>query len=241
MAAKGNIDWTAVAPWRGVRFEYAELAIGALALFFAVVLGLFWAPLFWPFALAGVVVIAAGRDKSRSVPDEFELVLSPVDGIVADIGPAVPPRDLRLPEGDRVRVRIASSFFAANGVRAPAHGQVIALVSHKGNPPEPAFEPDDEDLSELLISIGGEGDALGLRLVTSALGPRLQPLVTSGANVKGGDRLVIRRLGGWCDVYLPLDATPEVRIGQSLIAAETPLARFDPLKSGSAIKLDSGG
>lgn len=231
MASKGTIDWTAVAPWRGVRFEYAELGLGALALLVAVLLGMVWSPLFWPFAAGAFVLFAAGRDKRRVVPEDEALVLAPVDGIVADIGPAVPPRDLRLPEGDRVRVRIASAFLAANGVRAPAHGQVLALVSHKGNPPEPAFEPDDEDLSELLVSVGGEGDALGIRLVTSALGPRLKPLVSVGSNVKAGERLVIRRLGGWCDVFLPLDAAPEVSIGQTLIAGETAIARFDPLKA----------
>jgi phosphatidylserine decarboxylase len=228
----GQVDWTRVAPWRGVRFEYPELLIGIGGLVLAAFFGAIWSPLFWPFAAAGVIVLLAGRDKARVPPEGDLLMVSPVDGIVADIGPAPAPRDLRLPEGDRTRIRIASSFFAANGVRAPAGGAVLALVAHAGRPPEPAFEPDDEDMSELLISIGGEGDALGLRIVTSALGPRLSPQVSPGQPVKLGQRIIIRRLGGWVDVFLPLGAEPDVRIGQTLVAAETPIARFDPVYTG---------
>jgi len=68
--------------------------------------------------------------------------------------------------------------------------------------------------------------AVGMRLATGGLGPRLEVVNEAGDAVRLGRNIGTLRLGGWCDLYLPSDVAVIPRPGQTLVCAETVIGRF---------------
>jgi len=69
------------------------IAIAGVASF---VLGFFWEPLFWVGLVITAWVAYFFRDPQRVTPIDASMVISPADGRVSLIGPAVPPAELEL-------------------------------------------------------------------------------------------------------------------------------------------------
>ena len=71
-----------------------------------VVLGYFWEPLFWIGLILTAWCIYFYRDPQRVTPTDDRLVISPADGIVSAVGPAVPPRELDYSRPDKLPWRL---------------------------------------------------------------------------------------------------------------------------------------
>ncbi len=211
-------------PWYRTSFDLEGLAFGALALCLAVLLGLIWDPLFWPFFAAFFVIMFASRDAERTTPSEVTGVIAPCDGIVTSVLMASPPRELRVTDGEVVRIRISTSPFAVNGIRSPVTGTVTSFLEETGAPAVLCFDPDNEDMREAFLLIEGQNGQIGTRIATGGLGPRLDLEIEQDDTVRAGRKIGVRRLGGWCDIYLPSSMKLRVRPGQSLIGGETVLA-----------------
>ena len=72
------------------------------------------------------------RDPERVTPDAQGLVISPADGVVSLIEPAVPPRELGLPEEALTRVSVFMSVFNCHVNRAPVAGKVEKIAYKPG-------------------------------------------------------------------------------------------------------------
>ena len=72
------------------------------------------------------------RDPVRSVPLAEGLIVSPADGVVSLIGPAVPPEGLGFPQVPLIRVSVFMSVFNCHVNRAPVEGRVEAVVYRPG-------------------------------------------------------------------------------------------------------------
>ena len=64
------------------------------------------------------------------------------------------------------------------------------------------------------------------RQVVGVLARRVVTRVAPGATVVTGERIGLMRFGSRMDVFVPVDARLLVSVGQRVVAAETPLARF---------------
>ena len=79
---------------------------------FAVILGWIWDPLFWVgLALTGWCAYFF-RDPERVTPQDDDLVISPADGVVSAVGQAVPPAELDLGDGERLRISVFMNVFS---------------------------------------------------------------------------------------------------------------------------------
>ena len=65
-----------------------------------------------------------------------------------------------------------------------------------------------------------------MRVATGGLGPRLVSKADAGDHVPAGKTIATRRLGGWCDVYVPLGGAPQVEPGRTLVGGETAIWRY---------------
>ncbi|HKK98458.1 MAG TPA: phosphatidylserine decarboxylase, partial [Marivita sp.] len=72
------------------------------------------------------------RDPERVTPDQPGLVISPADGVVSLIEPAVPPRELGLPEQELTRVSVFMSVFDCHVNRAPVAGTIEKIAYKPG-------------------------------------------------------------------------------------------------------------
>ena len=64
------------------------------------------------------------RDPERVTPTRANVIVSPADGIVSLIEPAVPPAELGLPDTPLTRVSVFMSVFDCHINRAPVAGTV---------------------------------------------------------------------------------------------------------------------
>jgi phosphatidylserine decarboxylase len=214
-------------PWLNVVFDWEGVAAAAAAFLAALLLGWIWSPLFWIGFAAMVAALAAGRWSRRTPPDIVDGVVAPCDGIVLSIERSEPPTALRLSTEDTVRVRISSSPIASNKLYTPIAGGVDLISLAQGEPNVPvAFRPDDDGLTRAYVTFESAGEQAGMALATGGLGPRLELMVETGDVVRLGRAFATRRLGGWCDLYLPASMAVLVWPGQTLVGGETVIGRL---------------
>lgn len=214
-------------PWMIAGFDWEAVAAAAGAFLAALLLGWIWAPLFWIGFAAMAIALAAGRWSRRTPPDLAYGVVAPCDGVVVSVGYGDAPAALRLKGESLVRVRIASSPVSTNKLYAPMAGGVEIVSIQQGEARQPfALKPDEEGLTRAFITFDSQGEQAGVALTTGGLGPRIELAVDHGDIVRLGRSFGTRRLGGWCDVYLPADIRTHVWAGQTLTGGETVIAHF---------------
>lgn len=227
MSQNINANGTPSGIWARTRFDL-EGIVGALAAWLVgVLLGWLWSPLFWFGAIVAVLILLATRYQKRVSPETADLVIAPCDGVVHSIEHSAIPAELRIGGGQRVRVRISSSPFATNPVYASMTGEISSLILEEPDSSVIlAREPGLAGLAVANISVQSLGEKIGYRVVTGGFGPRLEMIAEAGDAVRAGRVIAKRRLGGWCDVYLPEGTSVGVQAGQTLIGGETVLCQL---------------
>lgn len=214
-------------PWLTLRLDPEALAAAAGALLIGILLGLLWSPLFWVGFIGMVVCLMAGRWSSRKAPDMPTAIVAPCDGRVVSVMRADPPSELRIEAEAMMRVRIASAPTSTNKLYAPISSSVESIILEAGE--QTAFfasRPHQEGLSQAFVTFDSQGQEVGVHLSQGGFGPRLDLDVEDGDVLRLGRRFGTRRLGGWCDLYVPRRAGMLVWPGQTLIGGETVVARL---------------
>ena len=221
-------------PWLRSGFDL-EGYVGALAAWLVgILLGILWGPLFWLGFIAAIVILFATRTAERTPPQAQDLIIAPTDGVIVSVGGATPPDELRLEGTQWTRIRVAIGPTKTNGVHAPMDGAIDHVISEIGDPAAfAAMRPDRPGLTVAFVSLVSGARAVGMRLATGGLGPRLEIANEAGDAVRLGRNIGTLRLGGWCDLYLPGDVDVLPLPGQTLIGAETVIGRFDGTGAGT--------
>ncbi|MEL7541352.1 MAG: phosphatidylserine decarboxylase, partial [Pseudomonadota bacterium] len=212
------------------RRERPDIAfqVKAAALLVGILLGYVLGILFWLGFIAAVVILFATRTAERTPPEAEDLIVTPTDGMVVSVGGATPPDELRLEGAEWTRVRVSIGPTQTNGIHAPMDGAIDHIIREVGDPAAfAAIKPDRPGLAVAFVSLQSGERAVGMRFATGGLGPRLEIDAEAGDAVRLGRNIGTLRLGGWCDLYLPAAVTVLPTPGQTLIASETILGRFD--------------
>jgi len=175
-----------------------------------------------------VIVLAATRKVERSMPEGEFVIIAPCDGVVSSVGRVIPPSEFEFGDEELVRVRISSSPFSPNCLFSPMTGAVAVSAFEEGDPSRIfASSPDAGGLEVSYLSIGTGKDATGLKIMSAGFGPRLDVETETGDVLRAGRKFAKRRLGGWCDVYLPSGLEAAVWPGQTIVGGETELAELN--------------
>ena len=209
----------------GLDWEGVAAALGALLV--ALLLGVIWSPLFW-IGFAGVIVaLMAARWSHRTPPDLANGIVAPCDGVVVSVGRAEAPSELRLTDSATTRIRIASAPSTTNKVYTPIAGSVESMIFEAGENTVPlAARADDDGLSRAFLTFESRGQQVGVRLASGGFGPRIDLTTEAGDIVRLGRPFGTRRLGGWCDVFVPKDVGMLIWPGQTLVGGETVIGRL---------------
>src|SRR5262249_36591062 len=150
-----------------------------------------------------------------------EQVLSPADGRVIVAGPAIADA---APPGAWQQVSVFLSPMDVHVNRIPASGR-ITRVSFTPGRFLPAYRHDagtTNERSEIWIDHGGQ--TIVTRQIVGILARRVVCRVQSGADVRAGERYGVMKFGSRMDVFLPLDATLRVKVGDRVRGGETVIA-----------------
>lgn len=197
--------------------------IGAFALA-SLILFWLWTPLGWLGTVLTLWCVYFFRDPPRVTPLREGLVVSPADGRVSLVQPALPPPELGLGDRPLPRVSIFMSVFDCHVNRSPVSGHVERIVYHEGK-----FFNADLDKA----SVHNERNALVISMPTARIAVvqiaglvarRILCFVREGYGLSAGERFGMIRFGSRLDVYLPEGTVPLVSVGQTAIAGETVIA-----------------
>jgi len=198
-----------------------------VAIFAAITLALFllWEPLGWIGVGLTVWCYYFFRDPERVTPNRPGLVISPADGIVSLIEPAVPPKELGMADAPLTRVSVFMSVFNCHVNRAPVAGRVSAVAYRPGKFFNASLDKAsvDNERNSLCIEME-DGRQLAVVQIAGLVARRIVCFVKPGDAVTRGGRFGLIRFGSRLDVYLPPGVEPLVSIGQTMVAGESIIA-----------------
>lgn len=165
------------------------------------------------------------RDPARVTPTRAGLVVSPADGEVSMIAPAVPPAGLNLGPAARMRVSIFMSVFDCHVNRTPCAGTVTAVDYRPGKFLNAALDKASEDNERNAVALRlGDGRELAVVQIAGLVARRILCTAKAGDVLATGERFGMIRFGSRLDVYLPDGVAPLVIVGQRAVAGETVIA-----------------
>ena len=165
------------------------------------------------------------RDPARVTPLREGLVVSPADGLVSMIGPAVPPAELDMGSDPMTRISVFMNVFNCHVNRVPVAGTITRIAYRPGKFFNASLDKASQDNERNALSITlADGRRLAVVQIAGLVARRIVCDVAEGAVMQTGARFGMIRFGSRLDVYLPSGVVPLVCIGQSTIAGETVLA-----------------
>jgi phosphatidylserine decarboxylase len=205
------------------REGYVFIAAFAAA---TLVLGIFSYTLFWIGLILTAWCIYFYRDPQRVTPTDDGLVVSPADGVVSAVGPAIPPRELNLGAEERIRVSVFMNVFSCHINRAPARGRIARIEHRPGKFLNAELDKASDENERNGLVIESPNGSIAVVQVAGLVARRIVCWAEMGDSIAIGERFGLIRFGSRVDVYLPQGATPRVAIGQTAVGGETVIAEF---------------
>jgi phosphatidylserine decarboxylase len=215
----------------GIRFVAIFAALTA-------VLFLLWTPLGWIGCGLTVWCYYFFRDPKRTTPIRDGLIISPADGVVSLIEPAVPPEELGLGPKPLTRVSVFMNVFNCHVNRAPISGTVTAIAYRPGKFLNASLDKAsaDNERNGLVIELADKRQ-IAVVQIAGLVARRIVCFAAKGQTIATGERFGLIRFGSRVDTYLPEGVQPLVVLGQGTIAGETVLADLtsqEPARIGRA-------
>lgn len=197
----------------------------AIAAAITLVLFLIWEPLGWIGVGLTIWVYYFFRDPVRVTPTEPGLMISPADGIISLLEPAVPPAELGLGDQPMTRISVFMSVFNCHVNRLPAKGTLEKVAYRPGKFLNASLDKASEDNERNGLTVVLEdGRRYGVVQIAGLVARRILCWSKEGQTLATGERFGLIRFGSRLDIYLPEGVEPKVIIGQTMIAGETVLA-----------------
>lgn len=209
------------------------LVIGGFFLLLGI--AMFW--LWWPLAIASLVVFALVvwffRDPPRQIPHEHGSVVSPADGTIVQIDEVEDPEI-----GPAVQIGIFLSIFNAHINRASLGGKVVAVRYHPGkflNALRPESARENENLDLVLETHNTPQGRYRIRQITGQFARRIVCWVRPGDVLARGEQFGMIKLGSRTELVIPRNRGLKVcvSIGDKVKAGSSLLARYG-LESGQS-------
>ncbi|UUX97421.1 phosphatidylserine decarboxylase [Aquabacterium sp. J223] len=193
--------------------------------FVVAVLGSFFLPGFLAILLWLVLafVVQFFRDPPRPIPADPLAVLSPADGRIVKVEKVQDPYAGR----EALLISVFMNVFNVHSNRVSVDGTVRQVQYSPGSFVNADLDKaSTENERNAVVLSTPEGRTVTLVQVAGLIARRILCYVKVGDVLSRGQRYGFIRFGSRVDVYLPLEAQPQVAIGDKVSATSTVLARF---------------
>jgi phosphatidylserine decarboxylase len=159
------------------------------------------------------------RNPKRKIPALQNVILSPADGTIINVGECEEDRFLK---GKALKVSIFMSLFDVHINRAPTSGKVLQKSYHPGR-----FLVANVEKSSLLNEqnavILETEDRFKILLIQIAgfVARRIVCYAKAGDTLEKGQIFGLIRFGSRIDLYLPPEVEPIIRVGQHVKGGES--------------------
>lgn len=219
-AAVKMLGWTLVLLCIILAMGLVAKFLGSLIIAISTALVLLW-------MLFAIFTLYFFRDPQARVPSGANLVVSPGHGKVDMIDELDEPVFMG---GRCKRISMFLSVIDVHVQNTPIAGQV-KYVRHTSGKFLNAMAAESAAENENVL-IGFEsserpGVKIGARLIAGLIARRIIPWVSEGETVARGERMSLIQFGSRVDVYLPLSAKIQVKLGDKTVGGETVLAMLE--------------
>ena len=175
------------------------------------------------FIALAIYTLAFFRDPERVAPADEHAVLAAADGTVADI---VEIDELDVLKTKTRRVGIFLSVFNVHTNRMPVEGRVIYREHRKGLFLDARCPECSEKNESMTWGFQNPRTTIVVKQLTGAIARRIVGWAKVGDQLRKGDRFGMIRFGSRTEVYLPLNATVLVKVGDRVAGGLTVIARL---------------
>jgi len=173
------------------------------------------------FSLITVFIVWFFRNPRRNTPDYEKLVISPADGKVLRIEEL---SEAEFMKGPCKKIGIFMNVFNVHVNRVPYSGRVERIQYRKGKFVSANLDKASTDNERNIVKIkGDDGNELIVVQIAGLIARRIVCWITEGAYAKKGERFGMIRFGSCVELYLPEDCIISVKIGDKVVAGETPI------------------
>lgn len=171
-----------------------------------------------------IIIIQFFRDPKVVTPINEEHIIAPADGKVVVIEEVEEPEYFK---GKRLQVSIFMSPFNVHVNRNPVSGMVTYDKYHPGKYLV-AWHPKSSTENERTTFViqARNGQEVLFRQIAGALAKRIKWYIKKGQPVKQGGEMGFIKFGSRIDLYLPLNTTVDVAIGDKVKGGLTKIATF---------------
>lgn len=163
------------------------------------------------------------RDPERLAPGDPDAVVAAADGVVADI---MEIEETEVVQARMKRVGIFLSVFDVHTNRAPVAGK-ITYREHREGLCLDARSPECSNKNESMTwAFENPRATLVVKQLTGAIARRIVGWSKVGDTVEKGERFGMIRFGSRTEVYLPLEATVLVKVGERVSGGSSIIARL---------------
>ncbi len=174
--------------------------------------------------LFSIFAINFFRDPSPNVPAETSAIVSPAHGTVDVIDET---EETQFMGGRCKRISIFLSVMDVHVQNAPIAGRV-AYLKHTPGKFVNAMRSDSGLYNENVLagfeSADQPGEKIAVRLIAGLIARRIIPWITLNDVVQKGERIALIQFGSRADLYLPVSATIQVKLGDKVKGGQTIIA-----------------
>ncbi len=211
---------TVVKPIHKEGYKFISIFAGVTVLLFLIA-----EPLGWIGVGLTVWCYYFFRDPERQTPIREGLMVSPADGVISLIEPAVPPAELEMGDQALTRVSVFMNVFNCHVNRMPIGGRIAKIAYRPGKFLNASLDKAsvDNERNSMAIEMA-DGRKIAVVQIAGLVARRILCEVEEGSDLQTGARFGMIRFGSRVDVYLPEGAEPLVALGQTMISGETVIA-----------------
>ena len=199
------------------RWIFAILAVLAVASWFISP----WLSLLWVALIA--YTFAFFRDPERVSPTDADAVVAAADGVVADITEL---EETEVLKARQKRIGIFLSVFDVHTNRAPVEGRVTYRQHREGLCLDARSTECSDKNESMTWAFENSRATIVVKQLTGAIARRIVGWSNVGDELKKGERFGMIRFGSRTEVYVPLDATIVVKVGDRVVGGATIIARL---------------
>jgi len=203
------------------REGWAHVAIAvAAALAAGLLAGWWWSIPLW---VAVIFVVQFFRDPPREIPGTERTVVAPADGRIVAVEKTEDPYLRR----DARKVSVFMNVFNVHANRSPVDGEVRNAWYSAGSFLNAALDKAsrENERNALWLRTAGGADVTCVQ-IAGLIARRILCYARAGDRLARGQRFGFIRFGSRVDVYLPLEATVKVELGQKVYCGATVVAEL---------------
>ena len=197
--------------------------------FIFLVLSLFISLIYLPIAYIGYLLtfftLWFFRNPKRKIPKNSNYIISSADGRVCLIDNAIPPEEVELGNNQMLRICVFMNVFNVHINRSPVEGKIDNIIYKRGSFLNASLDKASEknERSSMIIS-NTNGVQIVVVQIAGLIARRILSFVSDNQYLSQGERYGLIRFGSRVDIYMPLNASINCKVGDKVIAGESVLA-----------------